>query len=45
MMVWHAGLDAWKFDWISMFFDNDTNVLCDGGEFIDDEMSFLVDCI
>jgi hypothetical protein len=33
LMVWHAGIDAWKFDWIRLVFDDNTNIQVRGFEY------------
>ncbi len=45
LMVWHANFDAWKFEWIRIVFDDESFVQCEGGEYIDDETSLLVQCL
>ena len=45
LMVWHAGFDAWKFDWIRVVFEDESFVQCAGGEYVDDETSLLVTCV
>ena len=44
MTVWHAGADAWKFDFIKLTFEDERSVVCPGGQFIDNEMSLPLEC-